>query len=103
METYIYGASDDLVELDGHFSEEIGVYNEDEGFYLALSNGVVIKGIYNDNGEWKFEAVKGEVKIIPAIGEDGEHEDCPKYSSYSDIVVVEGDVKWALLGTKFVK
>lgn len=52
----VYGASDDLIELDGDISEEFGRYNS-EGDYLAFSDGTVLKAVYDDDGIWRMKLV----------------------------------------------
>lgn len=57
MKVEIYGASDDLIELEGDISEEF--YGGDDPKYLTFSDGTVIAAIYcptNYEG-WKIERV----------------------------------------------
>ena len=79
METVIYGASDDLLEISGKYSEEFGVDFSEKSF-VAVSDGTLLEVEYD--GEWKIRAkVKGTafVRIEPSVGEDGEHKGYEKY------------------------
>lgn len=101
--TVIYGASDDLLEIDGDFSEEIGV-DSDEPFTVGVSDGTLLEVEYD--GEWKFRTKKkgsGLKEIIQSVGDEGTHEaPYEKYTSYSDLVILHGEIKWVTQGTKKV-
>lgn len=95
MSTRIYGSSDDLIELEGDFREEFNVCPEDGEFgYLALSNGVVLRVAYDDDGIWRFTPLqapgRGRVDRSPHGGE-----------TYSDVVTIDEPVTWALYGENF--
>lgn len=104
MKTIIYGASDDLLEIDGYFSEELSI-GSDEKSFVGVSDGTLLSVEYD--GEWKFRLErKGSLfkEIIQSVGEDSDHEgENKKYTSYSDLVIFEGDIKWVILGEKAVK
>ena len=96
MSTLVYGASDDLIELEGDLSEEFSAY--DFNGHLALSNGVLLSVRYSDGGYWRIAVVRGHewVTIIPASAQDGRDEE--GYPAYSDRAVVEGPtLTWAVL------
>ena len=79
----IYGASDDLIEIKGDFSEEINVLSGiDDGGYLAFSNGNVIRVEYN--GTWRFHPVS-------IMWDSYSNKQCTEASddNYSDIVTIE--------------
>lgn len=105
-QSVIYGASDDLIELDGEFSEEVGYSpDDDEKFYIAVSDGTLLECEYD--GEWKFRVkTKGTLfrEIVQSVGEDGEHlGDWKKYTSYSDLAMFDGNIKWMLVGNHIAK
>lgn len=99
-QTIIYGASDDLIEISGKYSEEMSP-NTDEGhFPIGVSDGTLLDVEYD--GEWKFRVQKKGTcfkKIIQSVGEDGKH-DKPyeEYTSYSDLIIFEGDINWVVMG-----
>jgi hypothetical protein len=102
-QTVIYGASDDLIEIEGAFSEELGGYDFDG--YLACSDGTLLRVKYE--GEWRFTRVRAgtiESKIIPSVGDDNSHEgEYSRLTSYSDIVVFDGKLTWVLQGKSLAK
>lgn len=51
----IYGASDDLIEVEGEIQEEF--YANDEGGYLAVSGGTFIRYYYDSDGIWSFRTL----------------------------------------------
>ena len=101
MKTIIYGASDDLIEIAGEYSEEFGAYNN-EDMRVGLSDGTLLSVEYD--GEWKFrceEKGRNFVEIIPSVGDDKNHaEPYERYTSYSDLVVFEGIIEWVTLSKK---
>lgn len=48
----LYGASDDLIEIDGDWREEISA-SGDPGM-ISTSTGALIEVEYADDGNWKF-------------------------------------------------
>lgn len=93
----VYGASDDLIELEGDIEDEFGHYpHDDEPVYLAFSDGTVLKAIYDNDGIWRLNLVcKGN---LYQSKEDGSVID-----DTNDIVIFDTGIKWVVLGTKFVK
>jgi hypothetical protein len=91
----IYGASDDLIEIDGDVSEEFQ-YQEDYPNFIATSNGLVFHIAYDRQGVWRItpkRAPAGSCYIkeeAPADDED----------NYSDRVTVSG-VEWVVPGIGF--
>jgi len=98
--TIIYGASDDLIEVDGSIREEFSAYDSDPQ-YLAFSNGVVLKIWYDDEGLWRIQprANHGLVTIDLAIGEDADRREDGS-SGYSDRATIP-DATWVVLGSHF--
>jgi hypothetical protein len=92
----IYGASDDLIEIDGDLSEEFGAYDSDP-VYLGFSDGTLLNIRYDNDGNWRIViAARGagtEVKVTAAMDR---HEGC-----YSDEAVLIGDLRWVVKGTEF--
>jgi hypothetical protein len=70
----IYGASDDLVEVEGDVSEEFNHYDsEEEPCYLAFSDGTLLKVQYLE-GVWRiFLMAKGRCnsKLEQCMSKDG--------------------------------
>ncbi len=93
----IYGASDDLIEIDGDIREEFNHYNEDEPFYLAFSDGTALSINYNNDGFWRIN------RLATGSAEYSKHEGEDEDNDYSDIVSLKGDIKWAVGGKNFAK
>lgn len=93
----IYGASDDLIELEGDISDEFGCYNPGEdGALLTLSDGTAIAWTYNDDGIWKAEVLaKGPLfgSIEPCCDSDADPN--------SDVVTMLSGVKRAWLAKEW--
>lgn len=94
----IYGSSDDLIELDGDIREEFLCYGDDEGNYLAFSDGTVLHIVYNEDGIWRITpTAKGSSKMTKEEAVSSED------NNYSDRVTLEGDVRWCVHGKGFTK
>ncbi len=108
MITRIYGASDDLIEIDGQISDEVDAYSaSDEPVKFKTSQGT--KGTIMYDGEWKI-TIKEEgsdfVKVIESIGDDNNHteENTKDVPPYSDVLILDGDLEWVKVkGKKYKK
>jgi hypothetical protein len=73
----IYGASDDLVEVEGDIVEEFNPYDGDEPSYLAASDGTMLRITYD--GMWHVAVPQTgagtKVHIEPATDEDSNYSD----------------------------
>jgi hypothetical protein len=107
MITRIYGASDDLIEIDGQISDEVDAYSaSDEPVKFKTSQGT--KGSIMYDGEWKI-TIKEEgsdfVKVIESVGDDNNHteENTKSIPSYSDALILSGDLEWIKVNGKKYK
>lgn len=98
MFTRIYGASDDLIEIDGQISDEVDAYSaSDEPVKFKTSLGT--KGTITYDGEWKI-TIKEEgsdfVRVVESVGDDNDHteDDTKNIPSYSDVLILDGDLDW---------
>jgi hypothetical protein len=87
----VYGASDDLIELDGNngdVNEEFGVYLDNgEARYLGFSDGTVLRAVYDEDGIWRLTPIfKG---TLYERKEDG-----VVASDTNDVVWFRDGVKW---------
>lgn len=98
--TIVYGASDDLLELDGTISEEFDNDQED-GRIVGFSHGVLLRVTCDGDGCWRIAPLRGQehVEIVFARGEDDGGRDDDGCPGYSDKAIVTGDHDWALVGT----
>ena len=108
MFTRIYGASDDLIEIDGQIIDEVDAYSsERKPIKIKTSDGT--KGTILYNGEWKItitEEGSDFVKVIPAIGDDYDdkhtEENTNDIPSHSDVLILDGDLEWVKInGEKY--
>lgn len=104
----IYGASDDLIEVDGNLREEIDCYHDaPEGIQFETSDGT--KGIisYTSAGTWDIVLnFKGDdfVRLVGEVGEDGSHNEpeFPNATSYSDLLILDRP-SWIKIGGMLIK
>jgi hypothetical protein len=91
----IYGASDDLIYVDGDVPgcNEYGAWRNPK--YVELSNGAMFKAEYDANGEWRISQVRtggaaadGTVVTRAAVGTLGNKVE------YSEQVTVTGPIEW---------
>lgn len=95
--TKIYGASDDLVEIEGDIREEFqaGSAGDGDPRWIAFSDGTVLRVAYTDGGIWRFTPAQygsSEVDIEQAPEGDDDN--------YSDVVTLTGEIKWAAFVTE---
>ena len=99
----ISGASDDLIEIDGDWSEELQFngaesHAEDGGVSaMVCSDGSMWKVLYD--GQWRFLPVlKGSV---PYTKDEAEGEDAGQRpdgtAGYSDRLTFHGEIRWVCL------
>lgn len=106
VKTKIYGASDDLIEIEGAIIDEHDGY--DFSGTVVASDGTTAKLKYDKDGQWKFALVKAGdkfVRIIDAVGDEKKHTeaDAVECSSYSDVLVLEDGIEWVKIGRKTYK
>jgi hypothetical protein len=98
MPIKIYGASDDIIEVEGDIEEEFYVHagDEDEPAFLAFSDGTLLSVHYGHEGIWRLGLVKeGTAEFSKEEGTDSE--------DYSDIVTLDGHITWVALATDVAK
>lgn len=94
----IYGASDDLIEVEGDVEEEFNPPPDEATGILAFSDGTVLRVEYTNDGIWRVTPLfKGTatISIVQAASEDDDN--------YSDRATLEGDVRWVVFGSEFRK
>jgi len=99
-EIKIYGASDDLIEIDGDIEGEFSYYDEDEPAYIGFSDGTVLKIFYDETGLWKIVQInKGKADFCYDFIATNSDSD-----KYSDVVVLRKEkINWLMFGNKIVK
>lgn len=89
----IYGASDDIICLEGDIREEVNPKNPEKGTRLAFSDGTVLSVVYDDDGCWRVNRIANgasQVEKVEALGPDS--------TEYSDRVTLTGDIRWCVAG-----
>ena len=106
--TKIYGASDDLIEIEGQINDELNVYlKDDEELPFSVSDGT--KGLikYDDEGQWRINVLDAGtlcIKKIAAVGDDAAHAgEAAGCSSYSDVLILGAGVEWVKIGKRKFK
>lgn len=102
MKTKIYGASDDLIEIEGEIEDEVGCYNHKKPILIEVSDGTKATIFYD--GEWKINiSFAGEkyIEKVDSVGDDAKHiGDYKNCTSYSDILILNEDIEWVKVGRK---
>jgi len=103
-EIKIYGASDDLIEVESTSfrAEEFNVYlnQPSDTLLIAVSDGTVLRVRYDEEGIWRFTpVVVGSASVdIWQPAYDGDK------GTYSDQVTMTGDnLHWVVLATHIAK
>jgi hypothetical protein len=94
MATIVFGASDDLVELEGDVSGEVGCYGNTEtpqGVLLMFSDGTVLAIKYNGRtpGCWSINLLEEGVRFKRIDRCDDENA-----RPYSDVAHFHDGLKW---------
>jgi hypothetical protein len=96
----VYGASDDLIEMDGNngdVNDEFNIYPEDDrAHYLGFSDGTTLRVVYDEDGIWRLTPLfKGSLYDRK---EDGVVAD-----DTNDVVWFKDGVKWCVCGKDLAK
>lgn len=92
----VYGASDDLIEVEGDIREEFYALGDDENF-LALSNGTVLRVEYSRGGVWRITHAAGTPSVAIDQAPEGDDE------NYSDRATITDHIAWVVHGTTLVR
>lgn len=87
----IYGASDDLIEIDGEVKGCDEYSPDDDIGYVELSTGDVFKVEYTKGGTWRVSHLLDSKKLQVEI------EKCPEDDDpdpYTDTATVRGEIAW---------
>lgn len=90
MTITVYGASDDLIEIDGDIYEEFNHYIDDPAL-LAFSDGTVLRIVHDSEGIWRITpVVQGAASLTHTFGQDDRE--------HTDKATLDGDVRWVVYG-----
>lgn len=91
----IYGASDDLIEVEGDLREEFNPRG-DQG-YIACSNGLLFSFTYDFQGNWRFTHISGPKEYLQIHDIDPDE-------GYSEVIDINEEISWvALLSGLIIK
>lgn len=98
MSITIYGASDDLIEIDGSIREEFPYNGHDGGALIAISDGTLLRIQYTHDGVWRITPLVYGSAPYTKVEADGADSD-----NYSDRVTLTGEIKWLVVGEEWAK
>ena len=99
--TTIYGASDDLIELDGAIDGEVYCYNSQA--LVIFDSGAALLVHYDDEGIWRIRSVGVQLVTITRC-EDRDGYTGPDGDVYSDLATVGGaTIAYAATGAERVR
>ena len=87
----VYGASDDLIEIEGSIREEL---SGDEGL-VAFDDGTILRVEYTNTGVWRIATLRRGTAF-------GRIEQCEENDedNYSDRAFLRDGPSWAIFGTE---
>lgn len=88
MKTKIYGASDDLIEVEGGLRDEFDAVR-DGTHRLDFSDGTALSVEYTDAGLWRIERIARGLCLLSI-----ERATDPDSDRYSDVATLDGEVQW---------
>ena len=97
MSVTVYGASDDLIEVDGDIREEFDIDHDGHGKLFAFSDGTIIQVEWTKVGIWRITPMvkgSGELAIVQAPVDDDRN--------YSDRATLDADIRWVMRGSNLV-
>lgn len=90
----VYGASDDLIEIEGGLREEFEAADGSMN-YLAFSDGTVLSVVYGKDGLWTLR------RVVTGTASFSKHDATDEDEDYSDRVTLDGNILWVVCGTRF--
>lgn len=94
MQTIVYGASDDLIEVEGALTEEFP-YSDGDAI-LGFSDGTLLRIRYDEGGVWRISPiVRGPA--LQGIDQVAEYSN----DDYSDRATLTSEATWVLRGSHY--
>lgn len=93
----IFGAADDLVEVEGDIIEEFAYQPEgQEPGFIGTSDGTIMTIEYGAGGIWRINKLRdGRAQFTKVEGQDDEQ--------HSDVVTLAGNIRWVIFGVAILK
>jgi hypothetical protein len=92
----MFGASDDLIELEGGVREEINNFSDDP-LQFVLSDGTVGTIQYTDGGVWRINILDITPDVDVSIIEPTQKE-IDDDTNYTDVATFVGKIDWIVFG-----
>lgn len=89
------GYSDDIVSLEGNINEEFGFVDYTDRV-IMLDDGTIFTVDYS-TGIWRFN-IKNKGSKYTYTKHEATGEEMDDFEDYSDIITIEGDVKFVVFG-----
>lgn len=101
MAVTIYGASDDLIEVEGDVTEEFNAieFGGEQPAYLAFSDGTLLRIEYSDTGVWRITPIVRGAAGLTIVQAPGDEDD----DNYSDRATLDGEIRWVAQAIAFAK
>jgi hypothetical protein len=101
--TRVYGASDDLIEIEGDYTGEVSAYGTDDnerGVLLVFSDGTLLEVKYgkSDAGIWGVTLVK-KGTLFKSIEQCDDEDSDP----HSDVATFADGIQWVYAATEWEK
>jgi hypothetical protein len=98
MATKVYGASDDLIEIEGDYRGEASHYSDDESALLVMSDGTLLSALYGERGIWEIKLVR-KGTLLDRIDQCDDEDADP----HSDVAHFKDGIKWAYVAKEWSK
>ncbi len=95
VQVEIYGASDDLIVIEGPIGDEFSPTSDEGPSFVAFSDGTLLSIEYGDSGIWRISPmVMGSASYAhdPGTSPDGH---------YTDRVTLVGILDWVVVGPRW--
>ena len=92
----IYGASDDLIEIEGDINAEFDA-NSDGPYYIAISDGTLLDIHYDNDGLWRIKLLIRGLSVL-----DRQEGSVDKDTNDIVTLVSTKPFKWVVLGVEKV-
>lgn len=103
----VYGASDDLIEVEGAIDEEFNPpYGSDDDAvnFLGFSDGTVLAVVYDHEGCWRITprviGPQTKYELVQATNVDKDYSD---RATLTNLGTSANDFKWVVFGTEMAK
>lgn len=94
MTVTVYGASDDLIEIEGDIREEFQWYGGEPAI-LGFSDGTLLSIQWGRT--WRIDRIARGYNTKISVERADEDDD----DKYTDRATIDADIKWVVFGTEY--